>query len=336
MDSNSMKSEHIHEEKSALGQDVQIAGGTSDDDAADEDTLDKLSIEHGIHLLTLSISREAMSYTPPSYPPSRVAPVTRTDILAQIKEWLEDRRNSSSVLWLYGPPRAGKSISAQTTAELCRANNQLGGTFFFRRGGIGEDQTHFLFATLAYQLAYNIPGLLEPINRIMCLDPSLPAKSMVTQFESLIVDAFAEYTPSPTSPTHIIILDRLDECPNEESQLEILQIIARSATELKLPLRFIITSRPELHIREAFNRDPLYEITQNISINDQYDSTNPDPSSRSDPQLEHHSLPLLHRFVHSPLDRQHTHRPVTVTRNPIHARYCFLGTGFQYGTPEVT
>ena len=114
-----------------------------------------------------------MSYSPPSYSPSSVVPVTRTDILAQVNEWLEDQRNSSSILWLYGPPKAGKSISAQTTAELCRANNQLGVTFFFHRGGgIEEDQTHFLFATLAYQLAYNIPGLLEPINRIMCLDPT--------------------------------------------------------------------------------------------------------------------------------------------------------------------
>lgn len=251
-----------------------------------------------------------MSYHPPSYPPSSVVPATRTDILAQIKEWLEVPLNFSSILWLYGPPNTGKSISAQTTAELCRANNQLGGTFFFRIGGIEEDQTHFLFATLAYQLAYNVPGLLEPINRIMCLDPTLPTKSMITQFQSLIVEAFAQYTPSPTAPIPIIILDRLDECPNVESQLEILGIIARSTAELKLPLRYIITSRPDSHLCEAFKSDPLYGITQAISINDQYDSTNHDPSSRSDPQQEqeHHSLPLLHRFVNSPLERRHIHR----------------------------
>ena len=257
-----------------------------------------------------------MSYAPPSYPPSSFVPVTRTDILAQIKEWLGDQRNSSSILWLYGPPKAGKSISAQTTADLCRANHQLGGTFFFHREGIEEDQTHFLFATLAYQLAYNIPGLLEPINRIMCLDPTLPTKSMVTQFQSLIVEAFAQYTPSSTAPTPIIILDRLDECSTEESQLEILRIIGRSTAELKLPLRYIITSRPEPHLHEAFMRYPLCEITHSISINDQYDPTNHDPSSRSDPQQEHHSSPLLRGCVRSPLERQnnHRHRPYPSVR----------------------
>ena len=40
--------------------------------------------------------------------------------------------------------------------QIC---DQLGGTFFFHRRGIEEDQTHFLFATLAYQLAYSILGL---------------------------------------------------------------------------------------------------------------------------------------------------------------------------------
>ena len=271
-----------------------------------------------MNILTLSISREAVNYSPPSYPPSSVVPVTRTDILAQIKEWLGDQQNSSSILWLYGPPKAGKSISAQTTADLCRANNQLGGTLFFHRGGIEEDQTHFLFATLAYQLAYNIPGLLEPINRITCLDPTLPTKSMGTQFQSLIVEAFAQYTPSPTARIPIIILDRLDECPTQESQLEILHIIARSTAELKLPLRYIITSRPEPHLREAFKRDPLYQVTRSISIGDQYDSTNHDPSSRPDSQQEHHSLPSFHRPVHSPLERQHIHyrRPYSIRDLP--------------------
>lgn len=44
MDTNTIKSEHIHDEKSALGQDVQTAGGTSDDEGTEPD---KVSIEHG-------------------------------------------------------------------------------------------------------------------------------------------------------------------------------------------------------------------------------------------------------------------------------------------------
>ena len=49
MDTNTLKPEYIHEETSALGQDVQIAGGTSDDEgteSTEEDTLGKLSRDH--------------------------------------------------------------------------------------------------------------------------------------------------------------------------------------------------------------------------------------------------------------------------------------------------
>ena len=47
MDTNTLKYEHIHEETSAPRQDAQIAGGTSDDEDTEQDTLDKVSMEHG-------------------------------------------------------------------------------------------------------------------------------------------------------------------------------------------------------------------------------------------------------------------------------------------------
>jgi len=50
MDTNTLKSEHIHEETLTLGQDVQIPGITSDDEgteSTEQDTLDKVSIKHG-------------------------------------------------------------------------------------------------------------------------------------------------------------------------------------------------------------------------------------------------------------------------------------------------
>ena len=47
MDINTLKSENIHKETSVLGQDVRIPGIISDDEDTEEDTLDKVSIEHG-------------------------------------------------------------------------------------------------------------------------------------------------------------------------------------------------------------------------------------------------------------------------------------------------
>ena len=47
MDTNTLKSEHIHEETSALGQDVQIAGGTSDEEGTESSEGDTLDRDHG-------------------------------------------------------------------------------------------------------------------------------------------------------------------------------------------------------------------------------------------------------------------------------------------------
>ena len=50
MDTNTLKSEHIHEEALALGQDVPIPGGTSDNEGSEsteQHTLGKVSIKHG-------------------------------------------------------------------------------------------------------------------------------------------------------------------------------------------------------------------------------------------------------------------------------------------------
>ncbi|KIK52272.1 hypothetical protein GYMLUDRAFT_180242, partial [Collybiopsis luxurians FD-317 M1] len=39
--------------------------------------------------------------------------------------------NDHSVCWLYGPAGAGKSVIAQTLAEICMERGLLVGSFFF-------------------------------------------------------------------------------------------------------------------------------------------------------------------------------------------------------------
>lgn len=48
----------------------------------------------------------------------------------------------------------------------------LGHLFFFGRGKTRNQGGHFLFSTIAYQLALNVHGLRQHINRIMKLNPT--------------------------------------------------------------------------------------------------------------------------------------------------------------------
>ncbi|KAF8967318.1 hypothetical protein BDZ97DRAFT_1642086, partial [Flammula alnicola] len=202
------------------------------------------------------------------YPPSTSLPKTRSDILRQIQDWIEAPRPSSNVLWLYGSAGVGKTASAQTIAELCRTTDRLAASFFFRRQN-GYDQSRHLVTTIAYQLAMNIPGLLAQINHIMSVDPTLPNKAIDVQFQSLVVGPFQHSTSIPLRSS-IIVVDALDECNGEETQSTILALIANAVEVYKLPLRFLITSRPELHIREAFDREPLFDVTRRIFLGDSF------------------------------------------------------------------
>ena len=74
---------------------------------------------------------------------------------------------SSTVLWVSGAG-VGKSALMQRIAELDWI--YFGGSVFFRRGNV----KNHLFSTLAYQLAMNIHGMVEPVNRGMIQDFSLP------------------------------------------------------------------------------------------------------------------------------------------------------------------
>ena len=180
--------------------------------------------------------------------------------------WIEDLNPIAYIIWIYGPAGAGKSSIAQTIAEWCRTfNKHLAGTFFFLRGQAGRQEGSRLFCTLAYQIALYVPGLREHVNRAMQIDPTLPNKDLDTQFRTLIIEPF-QRLPSPPTDLPFVIIDGLDECLGFETQKRILRLIGEALEKYNLPLRFLITSRPEAHIRELFDTSPLNQRTRRIVL----------------------------------------------------------------------
>ena len=181
--------------------------------------------------------------------------------------------------WLYGPAGAGKTAILQAIAELlCSPGSPdgpsepgriLGGSFFFSRGRKGCDQGQFLFSTIAYQLALNVPGLRQYVNRIMELNPIVHTKSMVLQLQTLIVNAFRNLSPLPQR-SYLVIIDGLDECHDKATQQLILRLLCEAITVHKLPLRFLIGSRPESHIRASFDQESLYTITRRVVLDETF------------------------------------------------------------------
>jgi NACHT domain len=189
-------------------------------------------------------------------------------------DWIHDDRAAFPFFWLHGAPGVGKTAILQAIAEfLCSPsgpNEIFGGSFFFSRGKNGRDQSHFLFSTLAYQLALKVPGLRQHVNRILEENTELHAKSMAVQLQSLIVESFQCLSPLPQC-SFLVIIDGLDECQDKAIQQSILQLLCEMITVHKLPLRFLIGSRPECHIRDSFDQECLYTITRRVVLDETFD-----------------------------------------------------------------
>jgi hypothetical protein len=222
----------------------------------------------GIQALSQAISQGAMHDSAERDPPPRCHPGTREMATEDIICWIEEANPSSTILWVSGRAGVGKSALMQRIAEL--EGIYFGGCFFFRRGIPGCNVKDHLFSTLAYQLATNVHGMAEPVDRAMMQDFSLPKKSAAVQLKRLIVEPI-RLLPIPLRPT-IIIIDGLDECENFNSQRDILTLIGQVTLDPDVGIRFIIASRPEHQICDIFNKEPLLSRTRCLVLDEEYDT----------------------------------------------------------------
>ena len=216
------------------------------------------------------IATDAMHDARERYPPPNVHQDTRTKILEVLTDWINDPDPIYWVFWLHGPAGAGKSAILQALAELLSSpEGHVVGSFFFGKGQVKRGSGDYLFSTLAYQLAVNVNGLRDYVDEAMQHNPTLPTKSMEVQLRTLIIEPFQRLETRP-SHIHTVIVDGLNECSEDETQESILRLIGDALTEHKLPLRFLIASRPEPHIRDNFDNPSLRRISNRLMLHDDF------------------------------------------------------------------
>ena len=185
---------------------------------------------------------------------STCLPNTRTELLDHIRGWADDK-NGKPIFWLNGAAGTGKSTIARTVARAFADRQQLGASFFFKRGeGHRGNATRF-FTTIATQLVCRISGRGPGIKKAIEADPAIAEKTLKDQFEKLILDPLSNTAHLPVAVLFIVI-DALDECQPDDNIRVILQLLSRTRDLKSVSLRVFVTSRPELHIRLGFKRLP--------------------------------------------------------------------------------
>lgn len=263
----------------AHAQNTTIYGGSFTNIQGDNYNIGTTSItkpDSGLHYLFNVTSPGASFDSQERYPPPKCYPGTRVEIREDITEWIDSTQSGDKmrVLWLHGPAGAGKTAIAQTIAEDCHQRKILAASFFFSRGRSGCHSIDRLFTTIAYQLAINIAESLPYIERILSSDLFIIHKTVARQLQKLIIEPLEAVAtsmkekPLPSDPTpFLVVIDGLDECDERENQRQILEHVLSIASNPRVPLRFLIVSRPEYNILNAFKKSDLSKFSsQPISL----------------------------------------------------------------------
>ncbi|KIL58953.1 hypothetical protein M378DRAFT_169930 [Amanita muscaria Koide BX008] len=220
----------------------------------------------GMQNLNGFISFDAQFDSSAQDPDRQCHPETRQNVLKRLGDWFDNPNSTERISWLHGPAGAGKSAIAQTIARSY-SRPKVAGTFFFFRSDVNRNDGHRLFTTLAYQLAFSLPAIRDHIAHFLSERPDLPRTKVETQFEQLLLRPFRVLSDDATQQlapavivdiikkyqelAPVIIIDGVDECTDENLQRQFLKVIGDAVKDDRFPLRFLIVSRPEVHIEQT-------------------------------------------------------------------------------------
>ena len=180
-------------------------------------------------------------------PHPRCHPGTRITTLTDIDRWVST--GATRVCWLHGPAGSGKSAIAQTVCEKYAEKGFLAASFFFTRSCATRNAMQYLFPTILAQIVVLLPGMLGGLQKTIKKDPFIANRDGGAI--RLLVEMFSS-SESPSFHPHLVVIDGLDECSGNDDQRLILNYIHELIHIHRLPLRFLIASRPEPQIRQAF------------------------------------------------------------------------------------
>jgi hypothetical protein len=175
---------------------------------------------------------------------------TRKAILDKLQVWANDE-TTTKVYWLNGMAGTGKTTIAYSFSEIL--GEKLGGTFFCSRLRDDTNDVRCIIPTISLQLARYFPSLPQLIMDVVEDDHDCSSWKIGKQFLNFMVKPLTIYKDTKgVLVVPVIVLDALDECFNQPLVAELLSLILKHSKTL--PVKFFITSRPEVVPKETFGQ----------------------------------------------------------------------------------
>ena len=186
---------------------------------------------------------------------------TRVELVAELDDWEKNHIDAATMKWMLGGAGEGKTALLLTFADLCKRHKRSVGAFFASNRIADCSDGGRIIITLAVQLMQSLPSTAKYIDKALRQDPQILSKGREVQMKALIVEPIkriatmtrflSTITLGLKSYPTLIVIDGLDEVTGKEVQTDIIRIIGNIMNDIRLPLRFLVSSRPEPHIVEA-------------------------------------------------------------------------------------
>ncbi|CAE6477461.1 unnamed protein product [Rhizoctonia solani] len=181
---------------------------------------------------------------------------TRIGILSGLNDWLNDPA-ALPIYWMNGMAGTGKTTIASTFCERVEYRKLLAASFFCTRSSAECRIATRIIPTIAYQLArYSIPYQYA-LCKVLERNPKLGSKNIPKQFEQLLKEPLQQVKDAMPERL-LVVVDALDECDDRNGVELILDMLCRYASQV--PLKFLITSRPEPEIYDKMSNSKSHQV----------------------------------------------------------------------------
>ncbi|CAE6418760.1 unnamed protein product, partial [Rhizoctonia solani] len=178
---------------------------------------------------------------------------TREQVLLDLQAW-KDNQDGEKVCWINGMAGTGKTTIVNTLCSTLDNSHELGASFFCTRSIPSCRNVNLILPTIAYQLARFSSPFRGALLEVLEQDPDVHSKVPRVQFKRMILEPLQQVMRSLPSQI-IIVIDALDECDDGNGVEQILKVLLENAS--KLPIKFLVSSRPEPHIRNRIRQSAL-------------------------------------------------------------------------------
>lgn len=172
---------------------------------------------------------------------------TRKEILSNLDEW-SDSPEAKPICWINGMAGTGKTTIAYTLSAMLESRGQLGASFFCTRASAECQDANRIIPTIAYQLAEHSTPFQSGLDQVLENYKNISSLDISKQFEGLLKRPLLE-VKDKIPGNIVVVIDALDECNNKNTVQLVLDTLLQSRDNL--PLKFLITSRPEPIIYSA-------------------------------------------------------------------------------------